>query len=136
MAPPVTLNNGFTVTVEDSEGGTQTYEVNSSFTFERNKYYNLKREVKIEDNVQDNSIPNNQIWYTSSDNQVITPYKTDIFGANIVSNTYKNGKGIITFEGDISQIGDYAFASKTNLTSITIPNSITSIGKRAFRDCI
>ena len=32
--------------------------------------------------------PNNEIWYTNgSTTEATTPYKTDVFGANIVSNT-------------------------------------------------
>jgi hypothetical protein len=51
----------------------------------------------------------NEIWYTSTDGNIITPYKKDVFGANIVSNTYENGKGIITFDGEVTSIGDSAF---------------------------
>ena len=40
------------------------------------------------------AIPNNEIWYTSSNGKIVTPNATDVFGANIVSNTYENGKGI------------------------------------------
>ncbi|MBQ6845124.1 MAG: leucine-rich repeat protein [Agathobacter sp.] len=125
VVPPVTLADGFTVTVTNSENETQVYDVNQSFTFERNLYYNLLREVTLE------SIPNNQIWYTSNDGNVVTPYKTDVFGATITSNTYENGKGIITFDGDVTSIGEYAFDS-CELTNITIPNSVVSIGSHAF----
>ena len=45
-----------------------------------------------------------EIWYTSKDSSVVTPYKTDGFGANIISNTYKNGKGVIKFDGDFNSI--------------------------------
>ena len=48
---------------------------------------------------------NNEIWYTSYDGEIVTPYDTNVFGANIVSNTYENGKGIITFDGDVTSIG-------------------------------
>ena len=79
-------------------------------------------------------IPNNEIWYTSSDGNIVTPYATDVFGANIVSNTYENGKGIITFDAPVTSIGDSAFWC-TSLTSVTIPDSVTSIGDSAFGSC-
>ena len=37
-------------------------------------------------------IPENEIWYVSQTNDVVEPYATNVFGANIVSNTYVNGK--------------------------------------------
>lgn len=92
---------------------------------------------------------NNEIWYTSTDGQIIEPYSgeennyaTPSFGANIMSNTYKNGKGVIKFDGDITKIGEHAFNTQieddeieNKLKSITIPNSITSIGIGAFYNC-
>ena len=80
-------------------------------------------------------IPNNMIWYTSSDAVFVTPYETDVFGANIISNVYENGMGIITFDGDVTSIGDAAFRSCRTLTSITIPNTVTTIGEEAFVSC-
>ena len=81
--------------------------------------------------------PNNEIWYTSSDGNVVKPYKQgiDIFGAEIESNTYKDGKGILKFKGDVTTIGNEAFYSCVNLTSVTIPNSVTTIGNYAFWGC-
>ena len=81
--------------------------------------------------------PNNEIWYTSSYGKVVNPHieGKDIFGAEIESNTYKNGKGIIKFNGDVTTIGAYAFEDCDNLTSVTIPNSVTTIGEVAFIDC-
>ena len=80
--------------------------------------------------------PANEIWYTSSDSSVVTPYKTNGFGANIISNTYKNGKGVIKFDGNVTTIGESAFYRCKALTSIIIPNSVTTIGESAFTGCI
>ena len=79
--------------------------------------------------------PTWQILYTSSDGNVVTPNKTDVFGANIVRNTYQDGQGIITFNGPVTQFGGSAFYECSSLTSITIPNSVTSIGDNAFDGC-
>ena len=63
-------------------------------------------------------IPSNEIWYTSSNGNVIKPYSgyfnsnataMQTFGANITSNTYENGVGVITFDGDVTTIGGSAF---------------------------
>ena len=85
--------------------------------------------------VEDNEIPDNQIWYISSDNQVVTPYNSDEFGARIISNTYSNGKGVITFDGAVTKIGSSAFSECHTLVSITVPNGVTSIGECAFWCC-
>ena len=80
--------------------------------------------------------PNNEIWYTSTDDNIVTPYSATVFGANIVSNTYENGKGIILFDGDVTTIGGYAFKNCTSLTSINIPDGVDEIGMYTFSDCI
>ena len=76
-----------------------------------------------------------QIYYTSTDGNIVTPTQDDVFGANIVSNTYKDGQGVITFDGPVTSIGDSAFYYCTSLASITIPESVTRIGAYAFSNC-
>ena len=82
--------------------------------------------------------PANEIWYTSTDGEVVTPFweideeGNSVFNANIISNTYENGKGVITFDSDVTSIGYGAFAMRTNLKSIIIPNRVTVIGVSAL----
>ena len=89
-------------------------------------------------------VPANQIWYTSVDGEVVEPYSGEhnnnadaltTFGVNIVSNTYKDGKGVIEFEGDVTMIGGFAFEKCDSLTSVTIPDSVTTIEDKAFAYC-
>ena len=94
------------------------------------------------------------IEYTTSDGKVIP-----VNGIVVVSNTYENGVGKLVVSGvctqvperafygcsnltgvtlpdSITTIGSYAFYKCSSLTSITIPNSVTTIGNYAFHDCI
>ena len=89
-------------------------------------------------------IPNNQIWYTSVNGEIVEPYSGEnnnyadaltTFGVNIVSNTYVDGKGVIEFDGDVTIIGDAAFLDCDNIKNIILPNSITTIGGVSFNDC-
>jgi hypothetical protein len=66
-----------------------------------------------------------KIYYTSTDGNVVTPKFTTGFGANIVSNTYENGKGVIIFDGPVTKIGLKPFNRCQSLTSISIPESVT-----------
>ena len=77
-----------------------------------------------------------KIYYTSTDGNVVTPYKASAFGANIVSNVYENGQGVITFDGKITTIGENAFKQRNTLATITIPDGTTSIGDSAFESCV
>ena len=90
---------------------------------------------------------NNQIWYKTTDGQPLTPNHegVDIFGANIVSNTYNEESGwlVLEFDAPVTKIGEYAFGVKkaqrdevdSTLKEIILPNSVTSIESWAFAWC-
>lgn len=103
----------------------------------------IKEQYSGVDNVTLLTPPNmNEIWYTTSDNRpvVLSSSENASITSIMVSNTYENGKGVILFS-DVAQIGVCAFAynsqkNGTNkLTSITIPDSVTSIDNDAFNGC-
>ncbi len=78
----------------------------------------------------------NTIYYTTTDGKKLFP-KTDaiLYGAILVSNTYKDGQGVLVFDDAVTLIGVEAFRNCKTLASVAIPNSVVSIGDSAFRDC-
>jgi hypothetical protein len=127
--PPQTFEKGITVEITCSDGTKMIKSSNKVITIVRNHILPMT-EVVYSSNIP----PSNQIWYTSSNSNIIQPYNTNIFGANIISNTY-DSKGVITFDGDVTMIGKQAFRNCDKLTGITLSESVTSIGENAFYDC-
>ena len=127
--PPQTFEKGFKVEITCADDTKMVKSSNKALTIERN---HIQPMAALEFTP---SVPNNQIWYTSTDGNVVTPRYKGVFGANIKSNTYSNGRGVITFDKDVTKIGNYAFDELINLTSVTIPDSVTSIGNYAFYKC-
>ena len=82
------------------------------------------------------TIKNNQIIYTSIDENIVEPKSNTNFGATITSNVYENGQGIITFDKDVTKIPSDAFTNKSTLKSVILPNFVTEIGQYAFCNCI
>lgn len=106
------------------EGETKVSE-NASYTFTVEGARTLVAKFKYGNNI---------IPYTASEK--LPDFSSSAFGdATIVSHTFENGAGKIKFDKDVEVIGDYVFAGKSTLTSIEIPDSVTSIGTGALRSC-
>ena len=82
--------------------------------------------------------------YNGSGGDVVIPNTlggypvTKIYSASYdFSGTFYNKDSItsVMIPDSVTSIGDYAFYSCNSLTSVTIGNSVTNIGKYAFRDC-
>ena len=129
------------LTIKKSESGIKvTAKANANFeertaeiTISSEKYGISKTIAVTQKGVSAES--KNVILYTSSNGKIVTPYPGNVFCANIVSNTYSNGQGVIIFDAPVTSIEHEAFRDCTSLTSITIPNSVTWIGSYAFYDC-
>lgn len=86
--------------------------------------------------VWERPLKNNVIYYTVYTGGSISVYNPDHFGdAVIVSNTYEDGLGIITFDRPVTIIGESAFLSDHRMDSVIIPSSVTTISGMAFYDC-
>ncbi len=132
VVPAMTYSNGITITITDANDKVMEKSTSKSITIERSTIQPLNAFLVETEEV----IPNNQIWYTSSNNNIITR-SASLFGNNInnISNTYNGGKGIMEFDGHVTTIGNSAFENRTQLTSISLPNSVTTIGNMAFYCC-
>ncbi len=133
--PPVEFTKGFTVSITDTEDNVLDLTASISNTVLRSSLL-IMPEINCKFIDEEQVQPNNEIWYTSSDGNIVTPNKTDVFGTNIISNTYENGQGIIRFDGDVTEIGENAFMGCGSLSSVVIPKSVTAIGLGAFASCI
>lgn len=91
---------------------------------------NAEEEAEPDTEPEAIAIPNNQIWYTTTDGNPLGKS-----GTNILSDTYANGKGVIEFNVEVAEIGIGLFNGCTTLTSITLPNSVTDIEEKAFYHC-
>ena len=96
-------------------------------------------------------IPNNEIWYTTTDGNPIADmvleynYTFDASGTELTlqSNTYKDGKGVLSYSGDIARIegedneDDFrgAYNNSNTLTSIEFPKTVSKLEFGTFVDC-
>lgn len=78
--------------------------------------------------------PDNIIYYTSTDGNIVKPFNESAFGANIISNEYQDNVGKIVFDGSVTFIGNGAFNKSGTLYSMILPNKVTDIGDRAFEN--
>ena len=115
-------------------------------TIKREGYVAIKQNVTIvESKVSDMivelqkgiSTPDNVIEYVSRDGKIDITDAVNKFGASVISHTWDSaaGKGVITFNGNVTKIGDKAFSDCKSLTSVTIGDSVTTIGDYAFCCC-
>ena len=73
------------------------------------------------------------LYHTSDGN--IVDIKGKDFGANVVSHEVVNSECVIEFDAPITKIPAQAFAKSKIKGSLTIPNSVTTIGAEAFAHC-
>ena len=72
-------------------------------------------------------------WDSDNTGLIVTYSQLGIYYGNVVipESVYYSGKNF-----PVTSIGSSAFESCHNLISVTIPNSVVSIGSYAFNNCI
>lgn len=119
----------------------QIWDNTDSLNITENGTYNLLGKI-ITVNVQcGGSIPaNNEIWYTSVDDNIIEKFNVDNVGANLVSNVYENGKGIAKYDGDVlgwhngSTVGG-PLTNNNMIKTIILPDSVSRFSMGTFQSC-
>ena len=106
----------------------------------KDEHEDFHKEIVVEEGKTENitaslkQITQSYIYYRTSNSRIVNVW-SKAFDANIVSNEYRNGQGVITFDKQITTIRDYAFYNCSNITSVTIPKSVTSVSRQAFSNC-
>lgn len=77
-------------------------------------------------------LPANEIWYTSTDSNIID-VDTEYINNELLSNTYED-KGKLVFKNAINNI-NYLFEDKTQLKEVWLPNYNISSNISAFANC-
>lgn len=108
-----------------------------------------KDDNAVDENTLGSIVPNNEIWYTNGSTteptmpidptmEPVWPYDPLVFGANIASHTYDVEKEcwVISFNQEVTRIGELAFNDCRSITSVVLPDSVTAIQYSAFKGCI
>lgn len=101
--------------------------------------------IKIEEQIKINpeDVPDNEIWYMTTDGGIME--LTMLFDSNpnlfssIISNTYKNGKGVLRFKHTLTDVeqmfGAPGSGFPEKLLYLFLPNTIKTIKDGAFYCC-
>ena len=132
---PQTLSEGFTMTFDTNTGYVGTFNYTASSIGIKRAVFSKKADI---DTYAEFIIPTNRIVYTTLDGNIIDV--TSPANQTMISNTYSNGIGIMTFDKTITALTDKTgrsggFKENTNLVSVVLPNSLESIGAYAFYGC-
>lgn len=93
--------------------------------------------VLVASNPTEQDYPNsNEIWYTTTDGEIVTPaVERPVVGATLVSNTYENGKGVMTFDAPVVEIDRQGFYNCRTLETVILPEGCTDLNDDAFQHC-
>jgi hypothetical protein len=135
VIPSQIYKGGLTIEVDTyTEKITKT--VSTDLTFERSQIRAIKDFV-LDSEVPDiipEAIPDNEIWYVSTNGRKISLNDHVNFGAKVIEHTYENGKGIIRFDGPVINLA--SMGANPNLSKVILPKKIERIIGNPFYSCL
>ena len=138
--PPQSFTEGITLKVECADGTYMVQTSSSEVVVNRNAIKQMETFAYIagggeffpDGDPEANAIPNNEIWYTTSDGNPMVYSDLSDYSYKLVSNTYTDGKGVLKFDSDVTML-KYGSLSGSNVTSLTLPRSLKKVdGTTAF----
>ena len=94
--------------------------------------YTIEQDGELGVEIDPTQIPDNEIWYTTSNGEIVLGVSDNAFDQQIISNTYSNGKGIIKLSGELKVVKRSAFDNPFNLKYLILPNSVETIENQSF----
>ncbi len=150
---PQTFAQGISLTLRRTDGQEGTFELrNQNLKLGRNVFTSLATpdsRIQNQTNINNGTSTGwhasttqgpNEIWYTTTDNSAVSYTTKAATGNEIAENiapSDNNGVGIIRFKAPLTVIDPSAFISPGNtiLKTVTLPETVETIGSAAFQDC-
>ena len=136
VLPPITFEEGFSITVTGPDGSVFTKTTHKSVSITRNHLTRMSPfEVELPFWEEGTVPPDNEIWYKTSNDEPIRVVSESFADQGIISESYSGGKGILTFSGPLKIVKSWAFSNVLNrkdLSQIWLPDSIETIEDYSF----
>ena len=132
--PPQSFAEGITLKVECADGTYMIQSSSSEVVVNRNVIKQMESfayvagggEFYPDGDPEANAMPNDEIWYTTSDGSTMSYTDKSDYGFKLVSNTYTDGKGVLKFDSDVTMLMSGSL-SGSKVTSLTLPRSLKRV---------
>lgn len=136
---PGTYTEGLTLTFVATDYRVATKEIKTELTLGKGVIQNIGtvKNLTFELPFDPAEIPDDEIWYVTSNSQIIDiehctqVYGNSPFNVPVISNTYIGGKGVIKCDGRITKINRYAMGN-SYLSQLYLPNTIEELEEGAI----
>lgn len=131
VVPYRTYQEGIKLTI-DTYTGTHNIVIESPITLERSQIRKVKPIAIKEEHPKPSQRSDKQLWYKTTNGEKCPIANKTAFNANIISHTYLNGWGIISFDTPPTKINDKVFAKPSLISELHLPHKVQHIGNYAF----